>query len=95
MGKSSALAKKENGQRGSMSRASEVHPEEKWVKKEKGERTERASLGEEVKRVSRRVDVKTFLKDLESLGFTLTLAKPEFEKDVGRLRARSQDDQAK
>ena len=35
------------------------------------------------------VDAKTLQEDLESLGFTLSLAKPEIGKKVERKRARS------
>ena len=38
---------------------------------------------------------KSLKEDLQSLGFTPSLAKPEMGKEVGRRRARSQDDRAK
>ena len=41
------------------------------------------------------MDAKALQEDLESLGFTPSLAKPEMGKEVERRRARSQDDRAK
>ena len=45
--------------------------------------------------MSGRVYAKALQEDLQSLGFTLSLAKPEMEKEVERRRARSYDDRAK
>ena len=39
--------------------------------------------------MSRWVDAKSFEKDLEGLGFTPSLAKPEIRLEIGRQRARS------
>ena len=41
------------------------------------------------------MDSKALQDDLQSLGFTPRLAKPEMRKEVRRRRARSQDDRVK
>ena len=41
------------------------------------------------------MDAKAFQEDLQSLGFTPSLAKPEMGKGVGRRRARSEDERVK
>ena len=48
-----------------------------------------ASLGEVEGSMSGWVDAKAFQNDLQSLGFTPSLAKPEMGKEVGKRRARS------
>ena len=55
----------------------------------KGGYARRASLGEVEESMSRWVDAKALQEDLQSLGFTPSLAKPEMGKEVGRQRARS------
>ena len=54
----------------------------------KGGQVRRASLGEEGI-MSGCVDAKALQNDLQSLGFTPSLAKPEMGKEVGKQRARS------
>ena len=49
----------------------------------------RASLGEVEGSMSGRVDTKALQDDLQSLGVTPSLAKPEMGKKVGRRRAHS------
>ena len=41
------------------------------------------------------MDAKALQDDLQSLGFTPSLAKPEIGKEVGRRRARSEDKRVK
>ena len=48
----------------------------------------RASLGEVEGSISGKVDAKALQDNLQSLGFTPSLAKPETGKEVGRRRAR-------
>ena len=55
----------------------------------KGGQTTRASLGQVEGSMSGRVDAKALQDDLQSLGFTPSLAKPKIGKEVGRRRARS------
>ena len=55
----------------------------------KGGQARRASLEEVEGSMSRRVDTKALQNDLQSLGFTPGLTKPDIEKEVGRRRARS------
>ena len=55
----------------------------------KGRHTRRASLDEVEGSISRLVDAKALLDNLQSLGFTPSLAKPEIEREVGRRRAHS------
>ena len=56
---------------------------------EEGGLAKGTSLGEVERSMSRRVDAKALQEDLQSLGFTQSLAKPEMGKEVGRRRARS------
>ena len=49
----------------------------------------RASLEQVEGSMGGRVDAKALEDNLQSLGFTPSLAKPEIEKEVGRRRARS------
>ena len=49
----------------------------------------RASINEVEGSITRRVDKKGLQDDLQSLGFTPSLAKPEIGNEVGRRRARS------
>ena len=49
----------------------------------------RASIGEVEESMSAQVDAKAFQEDLQSLGFTPSMAKPEMGKQVGRRRAHS------
>ena len=49
----------------------------------------RASINEVEGSITRRVDEKALQDDLQSLGFTPSLAKPEIGNEVGRRRARS------
>ena len=58
-------------------------------KKERGGQARRASLGEVEECMSGWVDAKALQDDLQSLGFTPSLAKPEMGKKVGRRNARS------
>ena len=55
----------------------------------KGGQARRASLREVEGSMSGRVDAKALQNNLQSLGFTSSLAKPEIGKEVGRRRARS------
>ena len=48
-----------------------------------GRQGKRASLGEVKESMSGRVDAKALQDDLQSLGFTPSLAKPEMGKEVG------------
>ena len=52
----------------------------------KGGQARRASQQEEEGSMSRLVDAKALQDDLQSLGFTPSLAKPEIGKEVGRQR---------
>ena len=54
-----------------------------------GGQATRASLGQVEGSMSESVDARALLDDLQSLGFTPSLAKPEIRKEVGRRRARS------
>ena len=54
-----------------------------------GRQARRASLEQVEGSMSGRVDAKALQDDLQSLGFTPSLAKPEMGKEVGRRRARS------
>ena len=54
-----------------------------------GGRARNASLGEVQESMTGRVDAKALQDDLQSLGFTPSLAKPEIGKEVGRRRTRS------
>ena len=53
----------------------------------KGGQARRASLEEIEGRMSGSVDAKALQDDLQSLGITRSLAKPETGKEVGRRRA--------
>ena len=55
---------------------------------EQGGEAMRASLEQVEGSMSRCVDAKALQDDLQSLGFTPSLAKPEIGKEVGRRRAR-------
>ena len=55
----------------------------------KGGKARRVSLEEVEGSMSRCADTKALQGDLQSLGFTSSLAKPEIEKEVGRQRAHS------
>ena len=54
-----------------------------------GRQARRASLEQVEGSMSRSVDAKALQDDLQSLGLTPSLAKPEIGKEVGRRRARS------
>ena len=54
-----------------------------------GGQARRAFLGEVEGSMSGRGDVKTLQDNLQSLGFTPSLAKPKMENEIGRRRARS------
>ena len=54
-----------------------------------GGQARRAFLGEVEGSMSSLVDAKALQDDLQSLGFTPSLAKPEMGKKFGRQRARS------
>ena len=54
-----------------------------------GGQARRASLQQVEGSMSGSVDAKALQDDLQCLGFTTSLAKPEIEKEVGRRRARS------
>ena len=54
-----------------------------------GGQATRASLEQVEGSMSGRVDAKALQDDLQSLGLTPSLAKPEIGKEVGRRRARS------
>ena len=60
-----------------------------------GGQASRASLVEVEGSMSEWVDAKALQDDLQSLGFTPSLAKPEIGKEVGRQRARSSDERVK
>ena len=55
----------------------------------KGGQARRASHEEVEGSMSGRKDAKALQDDLQSLGFTSSLAKPEIGKKIGRRRARS------
>ena len=61
----------------------------------KGGQARRASPEQVEGSMSGGVDAKALQHDLQSLGFTPSLAKPEMEKEVGRRRARSLDERVK
>ena len=54
-----------------------------------GGKATRASLEQVEGSTSGRVDAKALQDDLQSLGFTPSLAKPEIGREVGRRRTRS------
>ena len=54
----------------------------------KGVQAKRTSLAEVEERMSGGVDAKALQKDLQSLGFTPSLAKPKMGKKFGRQRTR-------
>ena len=54
-----------------------------------GAQARRASLRRDRRRYERVSDAKALQDDLQSLGFTPSLAKPEIGNEVGRRRARS------
>ena len=56
---------------------------------ERGGQVKKTSLGEVGGSMSVCVNAKAFQDDLENLGFTPSLAKPEMGKEIGRRRARS------
>ena len=61
-----------------------------------GGQARKASLGEVEESISWLVDAKALQEDLQSLGFTPSLAKPEMGKEAGRRRtAHLQDGWAK
>ena len=49
-----------------------------------GGQARRASLGEVEGSMGRRIDAKALQEDLQSLGFTPSLAKPEMGEEFGR-----------
>ena len=55
----------------------------------KGGQAKRASIGKVEESRSGWVDAKALQDDLQSLGFTPSLSKPEIGKEVGRRRAHS------
>ena len=61
----------------------------------KGGQARRASLEQVEGSMSECVDVKALQDDLQSLGFTPSLAKSEMGTEVGRRRARSEDKRVK
>ena len=82
------LDKREADRIGSMERVESTVKEDGFQGGE-GRQAKRASLRELGESMSGRVDVKAPKQDLESLGFTPSLAKPEMGKEVGRRRANS------
>ena len=60
-----------------------------------GRQARRASLGEVEGSMTGRVDAKALQENLQNLGFTPSLAKPEMENEVGKRRDCSQDDRVK
>ena len=66
-----------------------LHSEGRQIPRKRRERkARRASLEQVEGSISKRVDAKAFQDNLQSLGFTPSLAKPEIGKEVGRHRAR-------
>ena len=61
----------------------------------KGGQARRASLEQVEGSMSGRVDAKALWDNLQSLGFTPSLAKPEIGKEVGRRRACSLEKRVK
>ena len=67
-----------------------LHSEGRQIPRRRRERkAKRASLEQVEGSKSGRVDAKALQDNLQSLGFTPSLAKPEIGKEVGRHRARS------
>ena len=82
------------GERGESEREHEEERVDSTVKEGRfqggeGGQARRASLGEVEGSMSGCVDAKALHEDLQSLSFTLNLAKPKIGKGVGRRRARS------
>ena len=66
-----------------------LYSKEGSIQKREGGQARKTSLGEVEGSMSRRVDTKALQDNLQSPGFTPSLAKPEMEKEVGGRRARS------
>ena len=91
MGESRFLARKKGDQSGSMERRGKggLHSEGRRFQGGNGGQATRASLGDVEGSMSGRVDAKALQDDLQSLGFTPSLAKSEMGKEVGIRSARS------
>ena len=61
----------------------------------KGRASKKSLPGESRRKHQRMSRRNTLQDDLQSLGFTPSLAKPEIGKEVGRQRARSQEKRVK
>ena len=70
-------------------RKSELYNEGKWVLENGGKASAESFPGEEGESMSERMNAVTLQENLKSLGFTLSLAKPKMEQEVGRQRTRS------
>ena len=89
VGKSRTLAREGGSEREhGKERVNSTVNEERFQGGKEGQ-AKRTSLEQVEGSMSRSLDVKSLQDDLQSLGFTPSLAKPEIEKEVGRRRARS------
>ena len=82
------LDEREGNQSESMRRKGWTLQRRRHIPSRRGQ-ARRASLEEVEGSLGGRVDVKALQEDMQSLGFTPSLAKPEIGKEVGRRRARS------
>ena len=71
-----------------------LHGERRQIPRRK-ERASKKSLPRTSRSMSGWVDAKALQDDLQSLGFTPSLVKPEMGKEVGRRRARSKEKSVK
>ena len=86
MGESLTLARKRGSEREhGVERVDSIVKEGRF----QGGQATRASLEQVEGSMNGRVNAKALQDDLQSLGLTPSLAKPEIEKEVGRRRARS------
>ena len=83
MRKSRILARKGRVKARAWSRENEPHAEERWVPGRGGEQMQRAFVWKVGESMGGRVNAKCLKEDLESLSFTLSLAKPKIGKEVG------------
>ena len=92
--KSNTLAREKGIRAGAWEGKGGLHSKGKRVPGRREGTRKRTSL-EVLESMSGRVDAKDLQEDQKSLGFTSSLAKPKMEKEIGRQRARSEDDKAK
>ena len=94
VGESRTLARKRGITAGAWSGKGGLHREGRQITRRKG-RASKKSLTRTSRRKHTQVDAKPLQDDVQSLGFTPSLAKPETGKEVGRRRARSYDKRVK